>query len=189
MNLVLVEVWDGQPRRLIPTPWGSQPGQGSTLCFTAASLGEEEPPTDTSTLTQCLASHGQAQTSLFLFYLLKYREKSPLNLWNILPQGQGRFVPSPYQKRTALCSKASLHRISRTLKQHYLIPMMRGFGSIVTTHKIFSHLATIGNSYIQSCKGNLKFFLQDNIRNEQKTVIGGLTMQFSEISVMEIITV
>lgn len=123
--------------------------------------------------------------------LLKYHDKKvkPKNLWNILPQGQGTFVPSLYQKRTVLCSKASLRRISRTLKQHYLIPMMRDLGSIITIHKTFPHLGTTGKSCTWSCKGNLNFFSKTILETKQKTVIGGLTMQFSQISVMEIITV
>lgn len=170
-------------------PWGWQPGQSSTHCFTAARLGGEEPPTDTSTLTQCPTSH-KAQTTL-LHYFLKYNDKKvkPWNLWNILPYGQGRFVPSPCQKRTVLCFKASLHRISRALTQHYLIAMVRHLGSNITIHKTFPHLATIGKSYIRSCKGNLNFSFKTILEMKQKTVIGGLTMHFSGISVMEIITV
>lgn len=171
-----------------PTGVTARTGQHSLLHCSLAWGGRTS--TDTSTLTQCFATQGQAQTTL-LHSLLKYHDKQvkPWNVWNILPQRQGRFVPSPYQKRTVLCSKASLHRISRTLKQHYLIPMMRSLGSKITIHKTFPHLALIGKSYVQSCKGNLYFSSKTILEIKQKKVIGGLTMQFSEISVMEIITV
>lgn len=99
-------------------------------------------------LNQVVTSSSKNRTkkwNLWIYEIFCHRDRADL-------------CPVSIRKRTALCSKASLHGISRTLKQHYLIPMMRGLGSIVTIHKTFPHLATIGKSYIQGCKGNLNFF-------------------------------
>lgn len=170
VNLVLVKRQDGQPGRLIWTHGRGWPGQSSPLFFTTATLGEADLPMDISTLTlcitQCLASHGQAKTRLLYCLLQDCKMGKPWNPRNILQQGHSICAQYLSGKDRSVLQNITSCRTARALQQHYLIPMTKGLGSIITIHKTIPHLATDRERLHMELQSRPQFFLQGNFRDE-----------------------
>jgi len=80
-------------------------------------------------------------------------------------QRQGICAQSLSGKDCSVLQNVSSHR---TARQHYLIPMARGLGSIITIHKTFPHLATDREKLHMELQRRPQFFLQGIFRNKAK---------------------
>lgn len=111
-------------------------------------------------------NHGQAKTRLLYCLLQDCKMGKPWNPRNILQQGHSICAQYLSGKDRSVLQNITSCRTARALQQHYLIPMTKGLGSIITIHKTIPHLATDRERLHMELQSRPQFFLQGNFRDE-----------------------